>query len=95
MSTGSAAFFQCKELLSTERLVMNLRCGLNEVLEMCTCEEVAQIHEFAMVLVFDIDDSPPILATADLTTAHDDRFLRANNGEGNDVLNVALAVISE
>jgi hypothetical protein len=49
-------------------------------------EEVSEVDEFAVVLVLDVDDSPSVLTSTDLLAANDDRLLRSNNGEGNDVL---------
>ena len=51
---------------------MDLRCGLDQVLQMGTGEEVSQVDEFAVVLVLDIDDSPSILTTTDLLATNDD-----------------------
>ena len=71
MSSGTA-LLEREQLLSTEGLVMNLRCGLNEVLKMCTCEEISEVYEFTMVLVFDIDYPPSVLSTANLLSINND-----------------------
>lgn len=65
---------------------MDLRCGLNQILEMGTCEEVSEVYEFAVALVFDINDAPSVLAAADLLASNNNRLLRTNNSERNDVL---------
>jgi len=72
MSTSCAALLKCQELLSTECFVVDLRCGLDQVLQMGTGEEVSQVDEFAVVLVLDVDDSPSILTTTDLLATNDD-----------------------
>ena len=51
MATDSAGLFECKQLLRAERFVVDLRCSLDQVLEMGTSEEVAEVDEFAMVLI--------------------------------------------
>jgi hypothetical protein len=65
---------------------VDLGCGLNQILEMGTGEEVSKVDEFAMALIFDVDDSPSVLAAADLLASHNNRFLGTNNCEWNDVL---------
>jgi hypothetical protein len=51
--TNGAAFLEGKQLLGSEALVMDLRRGFNQVLEVGAGQEVAEIDEFAMVLVLD------------------------------------------
>ena len=65
---------------------MNLRCGLNQILEMGTSKEVSEVDEFAVALVFNVDDAPSVLAAADLLASNNNRLLRTNNCEWNDVL---------
>jgi hypothetical protein len=65
---------------------VDLAGGLNEVLEMRASKEIAEVDEFAMVLVFDIDHTPAVLASANLLSTNNDGLLATNNGEGNDVL---------
>lgn len=81
-----AALLQGQKLLGTESLVVDLRCGLNEVLEMGAEQEVSQIGELAVVLVLDVDHAPAVLAATDLLAVDDDGLLGANNSEGNQVL---------
>ena len=45
------ALLEGEQLLGAERLVVDLGRGLDEVLEVGAGEEVAQVHEFAVVLV--------------------------------------------
>lgn len=65
---------------------MDLRCGLNQVLEMGTGEEVSEVDEFTVVLILNVDDTPSVLTAAHLLAANDDRFLRTNNCKWDDVL---------
>ena len=72
MSSSSTALLESQKLLSTESLVVDLRRGLNKVLEMGSSKEVPEIHEFAVVLIFDIDDPPSILTATNLLSSDDD-----------------------
>lgn len=71
MTTCCAALLECQQLLSTECLVVDLGCGFDHVLKMSSCEEVSEINEFTVVLILDVDDTPSVLATADLLSAND------------------------
>jgi hypothetical protein len=82
----STALLQRQQLLRTESLVVDLRGGFDQVLQVSASEKVAQIDEFAVVLVLHIDDTPTVLATTDLLATNNDGLLRANNGEWDDVL---------
>ena len=57
---NSAALLQGEKLLSTEALVVNLRCRLDQVLEMRAGKEVAEVDEFAVVLILDYVVLAPI-----------------------------------
>jgi hypothetical protein len=65
---------------------VDLRSRLDEVLEVRAEEEVPQVDEFAVVLVLDVDNAPPVLATPDLLAIDNDGLLGADNGEGNQTL---------
>ena len=84
--TLCAALLQGKELLGAERLVVDLRSRLDEVLEVRAEEEVAEIDEFAVVLVLNVNDAPPVLTAADLLAIDDDGLLGTDDGEGNQAL---------
>lgn len=81
-----AALLQCKQLLSTESLVVDLGGGLDKVLEVGSEQEVSQVDEFAVVLVLNVDDTPAVLATTDLLAINNNVALRANNRKGNQAL---------
>ena len=49
------AFFERKQLLSTERFVVDLCRCLDQVLQVGAGKEVAEVYEFAVVLVLDYD----------------------------------------
>ena len=51
---------------------MNLRGGFDQILEMGAGKEVSEIDEFAMILVFNVDYAPSVLATTDLFASNDD-----------------------
>ena len=59
-------------MLGTEGLVVDLRGGLDEILEMGSGEEVSEVDEFTVVLIFDVDDAPSVLATTDLLASNND-----------------------
>ena len=81
---------------------MDLRGRLDEVLQVGAGKEVAEVYEFAVVLILDcmllvdvdvvqvightIDEAPTILATANLLAIHNDVLLGANDSEGDDAL---------
>lgn len=60
---------------------MNLGGGLDEVLQVCAGEEVAEVHKLAVVLVLDVDDSPSVLAAAHWLAVDNDIALGSDNGE--------------
>ena len=82
MTANRGALFEGEQLLGTERFVVDLGRGLDQVLQVGAGEEVAQVDEFAVVLVLDciqlapvclgmhkvhtIDNTPAVLATANL-----------------------------
>lgn len=70
---------------------MNLRSRLDQILQVRAREEVAQVHEFAVFLVFDVNDAPAVLATADGAPVDVDGLFAADDGEGDDGLEVQLA----
>ncbi len=88
-----AALLQGHELLGAEDLVVDLRGRLDEILEVRAGEEVAEVDEFAVVLVLDVDDAPSVLTAADLSASDDDGFLGAYDGEGDHVLGLELALL--
>ena len=88
VATSGAALLECQQLLGAEGLVVDLGGRLDQILKVGAGQEVSQVDELAVVLVLDVDDSPPVLAAADLLAVDDDGLLRADNGEGNDVLTV-------
>jgi len=74
---------------------MDLRRCFDQILEMGAGEEVSEVDKFAMVLILHVDDTPSVLASTDLLAPNNDRLLRSNNREGDDVLNTMLADLRE
>lgn len=72
MSTLSTALLQGQKLLGTECLVVDLRCGFDKILKVSSGKEVSEVNKFAVVLIFNIDDSPSVLAATDLLASNDD-----------------------
>ena len=81
-----AALFEREQLLGAEGFVVDLRCRFDQVLEVGAGEEVAQVDEFAVALVFDVDGAPAVLAAAHDFAVDVDVALRADDGEGDDGL---------
>lgn len=81
-----AALLQSQQLLGTESLVVDLACRLDEILEVGAEEEVAEVDEFAVVLILHVDDAPAVLAANDLLAVDDDRPLATDNSERDGVL---------
>ena len=69
---------------------MNLARRLNQVLEMRPGQEIAEVHEFAVVLVLDIDHTPSVLSSSYLSTFDDDVSLRSDDGERNPILDLSV-----
>ena len=85
-STVSTTLLEGQQLLGAEGLVVDLRGSLDEILQVGSEEEVSEVDEFTVVLVFDIDDTPAVLATANLLAIDDDGLFGANNGKGDKTL---------
>lgn len=81
-----AALLQGQKLLGAEGLVVDLRRRLDEILQVRPQQEIPQVDELAVVLVLDVDDTPPVLAAADLLAVDDDGLLGADNSKGDEVL---------
>ena len=53
MTADGRALLECKQLLGTEGLVVDLGRGLDQILQVRAGKEVAEIDELAVVLVLD------------------------------------------
>lgn len=80
------ALLERKQLLGTERFVVDLGCRLDQVLKVGAGQEVAEVDKFAVLLILDIDGSPAVLATADSLAIDVDVALAADDGEWDDRL---------
>jgi hypothetical protein len=80
-STSRAGLLQSKELLASERLVVDLGGGFNEILEVGAEEEITQVDKLAVTFILDIDDTPAVLSAADWLSVNDDVALRSNDSE--------------
>ena len=65
---------------------MDLRRRLDQVLEVGAGKEVAEVDEFAVSLVFDVDGAPAILAAADGLAVDREGVFAADYCEGDDGL---------
>lgn len=53
---------------------------------MCPGQEVAQVDEFAVILVLDVDDAPAVLPATDGTAVDCDGLFAADDGEWDELL---------
>lgn len=81
-----AAFLESEKLLGTEGLVVDLRCRLDQILEVGSQKEVSEVDEFAVILVLNVDDTPAVLAAANLLPIDNDGLFGADDGKGNKAL---------
>ena len=63
---------------------MDLRGRLDQILQVGAGEEVAEVDEFAVALVFDVDGAPAVLAAADDLAVDVDVAFGADYCEGDD-----------
>lgn len=65
---------------------MDLAGGLNQVLKMSSCKEIAQVDEFAVGFILNVDYTPAVLTAPNLLSVNDDRLFASDNGKWNYVL---------
>lgn len=80
------ALLECEQLFGTERFVVDLGGGLDQILKVGAGEEVSEVDEFAVLLVLDVDGSPAVLAAANSLAVNVDVALAADYCEWNDGL---------
>lgn len=90
MAASRAALLQGEKLFGTKGLVMDLAGGLDQVLKVCTSEEVPEIDKFAVIFVFHVDDTPAVLTSSNLLAADNDCLFASHNSEGDDVLDLGV-----
>jgi hypothetical protein len=83
---GGAALLQGQELFGTERFIVDLGGGLDQILQVGAGEEVSQVDEFAVVFVFDVDDTEFVCTGTDYLAFNVERLFRADDGEWDSVL---------
>lgn len=88
--SNCTALLEGEQLLGSERFVVDLAGRLDQVLQVGAGKEVAEIDEFAVVLVLDVDGAPSALSAADSATVDVQRLVATNNGEGNEALHHVL-----
>ena len=49
-------------------LVVDLACGLDEILEVSAGQEVTKVDELAVPLIFHVDGTPTVLTSGDVAT---------------------------
>jgi len=57
---------------------MDLRSSFNQVLQVCSGQEVAEVNEFTVLLVFNINNPPPILSPTNALPVNHNRAFGAN-----------------
>jgi hypothetical protein len=51
---------------------VDLRSGLDQILEMGAGEEISEVDEFAVILIFNVDYTPSVLAPTNLFASDND-----------------------
>lgn len=87
----SRALLEGEQLLGAERLVVDLRGGVDQILEVSAGEEIAEVDEFAVLLVLDVDGSPAVLASANGLAVNIDVALASDDGERDDGLGLEIS----
>jgi hypothetical protein len=64
MLANAIRYGDCRKLT----LVVNLACGLDEILEVSASQEVTKVDELAVPLVFHVDGTPAVLTSGDVAT---------------------------
>lgn len=85
-ATSGAAFLQGHQLFGAEGLIVDLAGGFNKILKVGAGQEVAEVYEFAVVLVFNVDHAPAILSAADLFSVDNNVLLASDDGKWDDIL---------
>jgi hypothetical protein len=65
---------------------VDLGSCFDQILQVCTSKKVSQLDEFAMILVFDVDDSPLVSSSADHFAVDVESFLRAYDSKRDFIL---------
>jgi hypothetical protein len=94
-TTASTALLQGQQLLGTEGLVVDLAGSLDQILKVGAGQEVAQVDKFTVVFVLDVDDTPAVLAAANLLAVDNNSLLTTDNRERNDVLESGVNIRSK
>lgn len=82
ITPGRTSFLERQQLFRPESLVMDLGGSLDQVLQMGAKQEITKVHEFAVALVLDVDDSPTVLTSANGLAVNDHVALGSNDREG-------------
>ena len=86
-----AALLEGEQLLGTECLVVDLRGGFDEILQVGSEKEVSQVDKFAVVLIFNVNDTPAVLAAANLLAIDNDGLFGTDDSKRNQALSTKLA----
>lgn len=54
-------------------------------------KEVSEVDEFAVVLVLNVNDTPAVLATANLLSIDNDVLFRADDSKGDEALSCGVS----
>ena len=80
------SLLQRQQLLRPKRLIVDLGRRLDQVLQVCPRQKVAQVDKLAVILVLHIHHSPAVLPTTDRLAINDHTALRPNHSKRNDIL---------
>lgn len=85
-----AILLQRHKLLRPKSLIVTLTRRLNQILQVRPRQEIPQRDKLAMIFILHVDNAPTVLPTADLATIDDNRVLRADDGERDEVFDVGV-----
>lgn len=80
-ATSCASLLECQQFLASVIFVVDLSSRVDQILKMCSSQEVAQVDKVTVVLVLNVDHAPTVLTCANLATVYVDCLLGANNCE--------------
>jgi hypothetical protein len=82
ITPGRTSLLERQQLFRPESLIMDLGSSLDQVLQMGAEQEITKVDEFAMTLVFDVDDSPTVLTSANGLAINDHVALGSDDRKG-------------
>ena len=85
-----AAFLEREQLLGAEGLVVDVGGGVDQVVRVGAQQHVTQVEELAVVRVLDVHHARAVLTATNQLAVHLHGALRADHGEGQHGLDLAV-----